>query len=60
MVLLFLWGSQVVSDYGKDVLLRWGISYVLFMIYYYYWATFSGTKEEDFDPSGHITCALIA
>ena len=52
--------TKVAKDFFKDVLVRWLTSYCLFMIYYYYWSYASGTQESDFDPSGHVTCSLVA
>ena len=46
--------------YVRKVITKWVLSYALFMIFYLGFGYVSGTKEADFDPSGHMACALAA
>ena len=39
---------------------RWLLQYGLFMVFYMSFNVISGSKETDFDPSGHLTCSLLA
>ena len=52
--------AKLIKDFTRDVMVKWTAAYVLFMIFYLYWKHASGSKEADFDPSGHIACCLIA
>ena len=48
------------KSYIRDVLIRWLLSYGLFMTFYLSFTTISGSREVDFDPSGHFACSLVA
>ena len=52
--------SKVGENYSKELLAKWLLSYLFFMVFYWGFAILSGTKEDDFDPSGHIACSYIA
>ena len=52
--------SALVKSFIRDVLIRWLLSYGLFMVFYVSFTTISGGREVDFDPSGHFTCGLVA
>ena len=52
--------SKVGANYSKELLAKWLLSYLFFMVFYWSFAIISGTKEDDFDPSGHIACSYIA
>jgi hypothetical protein len=44
----------------KELLCKWILGYFLFQCYFSLFAYLSGTKLGDFDPSGHLTCSLLA
>lgn len=44
----------------RDFFSRWMLSYILFGVFFHMFANLSGTKQGDFDPSGHLTCGLLA
>ena len=48
------------NSVGKEVISKWILSYCLFKVYFEFFAYLSGTKPGDFDPSGHLTCGIIA
>ena len=48
------------KDYVCDVMARWLLGYGLFLVFYYSFYYLSGTKEADFDPSGHFACSILA
>lgn len=45
---------------ARRLISKWALSYALFTLYFYMFAKLSGTKQGDFDPSGHLTCGLLA
>ena len=61
-----LWASAFRNEKdARSALLRQVISplclsYFLFKAYYSVFAFFCGTKQGEFDPSGHLTCGIIA
>lgn len=44
----------------KYIVSKWFLGYFLFQFYFSIFAALSGTKLGDFDPSGHLTCGLLA
>lgn len=48
------------SQLYKHILSKWFLGYFLFQCYFTIFAALSGTKLGDFDPSGHLTCGLLA
>ena len=66
MWIVIFWPSQFggkpgqCKAYVREVMVRWLLGYGFFLVFYYSFAILSGTKEEDFDPSGHIACGLLA
>lgn len=52
--------THEIWTYVRQVITKWILSYALFMIFYLGFGYVSGTKEADFDPSGHMACALAA
>lgn len=48
------------SQLFKHILSKWVLGYFLFQCYFSIFAYLSGTKLGDFDPSGHLTCGLLA
>ena len=50
-----LWGKAPITKVIAPLVL----SHVLFLPFYALFAAFSGTKQGDFDPSGHLTCGVL-
>ena len=67
-MLLFRFGSFVstkqrliekiiMQECTRIVICKWVVSYALFMVYF---EGFNFFKVKDFDPSGHISCAIAS
>ena len=52
--------KKIVQSYTKKVVVKWFLSYFLFLIYFYGFMFMTGSGKADFDPSGHLTCAMVA
>ena len=48
------------QKFNQKVVYKWTLSFLLFSIYYWGFRLTTGTGQNDFDPSGHCTCALVS
>ena len=55
-----LMSTHKIWTYIREVVAKWILAYTLFMVFYLGFGYISGTREADFDPSGHMACALAA
>ena len=58
LILLFV-DMTLAKDFSKDVIVRWLIAYLIFLLNFYLWVWINYKLDDKFDPSGQLTAILV-